>query len=52
MYIIIVGAGKVGHFLARRLLADKHTVVVIEKDNSACEELARDLSGLVIHGDG
>lgn len=52
MYIIIVGAGKVGHFLAKRLLADKHTVVVIEKDGSACEELARDISGLVIHGDG
>lgn len=52
MYIIIVGAGKVGHFLSKRLLADKHTVVVIEKDSSACEELAREISGLVIHGDG
>lgn len=52
MYIIIVGAGKVGHFLSKRLLADKHTVVVIEKDSVACEELARDISGMVIHGDG
>ncbi|OGX25614.1 MAG: hypothetical protein A3J51_00370 [Omnitrophica WOR_2 bacterium RIFCSPHIGHO2_02_FULL_45_21] len=52
MYIIIVGAGKVGHFLSKRLLADKHTVVVIEKDSAACEELAKEISGLVIHGDG
>ena len=52
MYIIIVGAGKVGHFLSKRLSADKHTVVVIEKDNSTCEEIARDVNCLVIHGDG
>lgn len=52
MYIIIVGAGKVGYFLAKKLLANKHTVVIIEKDSAVCEETAKDLSGLVIHGDG
>ena len=31
MYIIIVGAGKIGYFLAKRLAADKHTVALIEK---------------------
>ena len=52
MNIIIVGAGKVGHFLAKRLYADKHTVAVIEKDREACEAIAKDINCLVIHGDG
>ena len=43
MYIIIVGAGKVGKFLAQKLLSDKHTVVIIEKEKSVCEEIAKDL---------
>lgn len=52
MNIIIVGAGKVGYFLAKRLYADKHTVAVIEKDREACEAIAKDINCLVIHGDG
>lgn len=52
MYIIIVGAGKVGYFLAKKLIADKHTVAVIEKDAGICEDIARDINCLVIRGDG
>jgi trk system potassium uptake protein TrkA len=52
MYILIVGAGKVGHFLAKRLSEDKHTVALVEKDKAACEAMARELDILVIHGDG
>ena len=52
MYIIIVGGGKIGHFLGKRLLENKHTVVIIEKDPSICEELAKDLDTLIINGDG
>lgn len=52
MYIIIVGAGKVGHFLGQRLLEDKHTVVLVEKDRSICEEIAQNLDTLIINGDG
>jgi trk system potassium uptake protein len=51
MYIIIVGAGKVGYFLAKRLCHGKHTVSIIEKDISVCEQIARDLDVLVINGD-
>ena len=32
MFILIVGGGKVGTYLARDLLAENHEVVVIEKD--------------------
>jgi len=52
MYIVIVGAGKVGYFLAKRLCASKNTVSIIDKDRLICEEIAKELGVLVIHGDG
>ncbi|MDO8488885.1 MAG: NAD-binding protein [Candidatus Omnitrophota bacterium] len=52
MYILIVGAGKVGYFLAKRLCQGKHTVSVIDKDLQICEEIAKELELLVINGDG
>ncbi|MCX5704671.1 MAG: NAD-binding protein [Candidatus Omnitrophica bacterium] len=52
MYIIIVGAGKIGYYLAKRLCVSKHTVSVVEKDKALCEEIARELEALVINGDG
>jgi len=52
MYIVIVGAGKVGYFLAKRLYKDKHTVSIVDKDRVVCEEAARELDILVINGDG
>jgi len=51
MYLIIVGAGKVGYFLTKRLCQNKHTVSVIEQDRSICEALAKELEIMVIHGD-
>jgi len=51
LHIAIAGAGKVGHFLAQRLLEDRHTVIVIEKDEKTCRDLAQELDALVIHGD-
>ena len=52
MYIVIVGAGKVGYFLAKRLCQGRHTVSIIEKDKGLCEEIAKQLEALVISGDG
>jgi trk system potassium uptake protein TrkA len=52
MHIVIVGAGKVGYFLAKRLFLAKHTVSVVDKDKLICEELAKQLEILVINGDG
>ena len=51
MNIILVGGGKVGYFLAKSLVRDRHHCVLIEKDPSICEEIARDLGITVIHGD-
>jgi trk system potassium uptake protein TrkA len=52
MHIVIVGAGKVGYFLAKRLALAKHTVSVVDKDKLICEEIAKQLEILVINGDG
>jgi len=52
MYIIIVGAGKIGYFLAKRLCQGKHTISVVERDRLTCEQIAKELSVLVINGDG
>jgi len=52
MYILIVGAGKVGYFLAKRLCQGKHTMSIIDKDRQICEEIAKELEILVVNGDG
>jgi len=53
MYIIIVGGGKVGHFLAKKLAEDKHTVALIERDEKRCQEIADETKDIVvIRGNG
>jgi trk system potassium uptake protein TrkA len=52
MKIVIVGAGKVGYFLAKRLASGKHVVSIVDKDKQICEEIAKELEVLVINGDG
>jgi len=48
MFIIIVGGGKVGTYLARGLIKQEHEVVVIEKDArkaAADDEFTRERPG-------
>lgn len=55
MYIIIVGGGKVGYYLAKTLAPDKHRIMLIEEDFQLCEKIACELIDLgvdLIHGDG
>lgn len=55
MYIIIVGGGKVGYYLAKTLAPEKHSIVLIEADFGLCEKIAFELIDLgisLIHGDG
>ncbi|MDD5282111.1 MAG: NAD-binding protein [Candidatus Omnitrophica bacterium] len=52
MYILIIGAGKVGYFLAKRLCQGKHTVSIVDKDRIVCDEIAKELEALVVNGDG
>lgn len=51
MNIVIVGAGKVGYFLAKRLSQNKHKVSIIDRDKAICDEIAKELDILVINGD-
>ena len=52
MYILVIGAGKVGYFLAKRLCQGKHTVSIVDKDRLVCDEIAKELEALVVNGDG
>ncbi len=52
MYIIIVGGGKVGYYLAKTLLHDEHEVLIIEKDKRKCDIISAELGGVVMRGDG
>ena len=52
MYIIIIGGGKVGYYLAKTLLSYKHNVVVVEPQKDLCEKLANQLNIPVCNGDG
>lgn len=52
MYIIIVGGGKIGYYLARQLLEDQHEVLIIEQDPEKCAQIAEDLGEVVMLGDG
>ncbi len=52
MYIIIVGAGKVGYHLGRLLMAEGHEVMLIEKDRAKVNLLAFEFQDAIMEGDG
>lgn len=52
MYIVIVGAGRVGLNLASFLISDGHDVTIIENDNKLCGDAGHELDAMVICGNG
>jgi trk system potassium uptake protein TrkA len=55
MYIIIIGGGKVGYYLAKTLAPEKHRLMLIEEDFDLCNKIAGELNDIgvgLIHGDG
>ncbi len=52
MYIIIVGAGKVGYNLTKLLLADRHEALLIEVDPHRIPNLADEFGDAVLEGNG
>jgi trk system potassium uptake protein TrkA len=52
MYIVIVGAGGIGRRLTEIALKDSnHNVIVIDKDQARCEEIARKFDAVAINAD-
>lgn len=52
MYVIVIGGGKVGYFLARDLLERGDEVTLIEKNPARAEWLESQLGSIVMGGDG
>ena len=52
MYVIVVGAGEVGRYLATILVDEGHDVAVIESTESVARKLESALDCLVVHGSG
>ena len=52
MYIVIVGAGGIGRRLTELALRNgRHNVIVIDKDQANCEEIARKFDAIAINAD-
>lgn len=51
LFIVIVGCGRLGSFLANRLSRDGHSVVVIDSNGEKFENLSAEFSGFRIEGD-
>jgi trk system potassium uptake protein TrkA len=52
MRIVIIGAGEVGFFLAKKLSSEKHNLVIIDADPERCKKAQETLDVSVIQGDG
>ena len=52
MYVIIVGGGNVGYYLARTLLSEGHEVLILDKDRQRCNFIGEQLGSVCMRGDG
>ncbi|ACJ17235.1 Trk-type pottasium transport system, NAD-binding component [Thermococcus onnurineus NA1] len=51
MFVVIMGAGRVGYLVAKMLEEEGHDVTIIEMDKERAKELSLLINGLVIEGD-
>ncbi|MEO8461586.1 MAG: TrkA family potassium uptake protein [Chloroflexota bacterium] len=52
MFVLVVGGGKVGYYLAKELIESSHEVVVMEKDRARAEQIADEIGSVVVAHDG
>jgi len=52
MYIIIVGGGRLGYYLAKTLINEKHEVLIVEKDAVSAQTIVNEMGSICIKGDG
>lgn len=52
MKALVVGGGKVGYYLFKKLSKDGYDVVLVEKDIELCKKISEELDGEIICGNG
>ncbi len=52
MFVLVVGGGKVGYYLAKELLDSGHEVALMEKDPDRARQIADEIGSIVIAHDG
>jgi len=52
MFVVVVGGGKVGYYLAKELIESNHEVVLLEKDRARADQIADEIGSMVIAQDG
>jgi len=52
MYIVVIGGGRVGYYLAKALLHEGHEVTIVEKKVNYCEIINDEMGSICVHGDG
>jgi trk system potassium uptake protein TrkA len=52
VFVLVVGGGKVGYYLAKELLDSGHEVALMEKDPERARQIADEIGSIVIAHDG
>ncbi len=52
MYIVVVGGGEIGYYLAKALLDEGHEVLILEKSAEETDFICNQLGGICMRGDG
>jgi trk system potassium uptake protein TrkA len=52
MFVLVVGGGKVGYYLAKELIDSGHEVALMEKDSTRARQIADEIGSIVIAHDG
>jgi len=51
VFVLVIGGGKVGYYLAKELLGSGHEVVVMEKDRARASQIADEIGSIVVAHD-
>ena len=52
MFVLVVGGGKVGYYLAKELIENSHEIVLMEKDRARAAQIVDELGSIVVPQDG
>jgi trk system potassium uptake protein TrkA len=52
VFVLVIGGGKVGYYLAKELLGSGHEVVLMEKDRTRANQIADEIGSIVVAHDG